>query len=288
MFSKAAPPLSSNNVELGWKGENRGGCEVTLQKVCGNGPALPHWKWEVLMQTFYGHSWTRFKGKKKFCRYCRTSTLLVFYWFEQSSLHSLKRETLQCFKAFLLLYHLYYHFKANFFDMSSADTLELVSTNSPFSSNHTWSRLPIAGRISAMPQRQTVLCSFAPGNSLVPKNQTPPWIHVQSTNKGNLTSFVPPLVFWRYSSPLPITAFCNKNPDFLSWAYITVFMVFFFQTRSVLKILVHRCKFLYSYVGSDVSAQKLRGLGPSLSYYMDEKEEKKGDRGFIKPHDLLL
>lgn len=65
-------------------------------------------------------------------------------------------------------------------------------------------------------------------------------------------------------------------------------MVFFFQTRSVLKILVHMCKFLYSYVGSDVSAQKLRGLGPSLSYYMDEKEEKKGDRGFIKPHDLLL
>lgn len=64
MFSKAAPPLSSNNVELGWKGENRGGCEVTLQKVHGNAPALPHWKWEVLMQTFYGHSWTRFKGKK--------------------------------------------------------------------------------------------------------------------------------------------------------------------------------------------------------------------------------
>lgn len=113
MFSKAAPPLSSNNVELGWKGENRCGCEVTLQKVHGNGPALPHWKWEFLMHTFYGHSWTRFKGKKS-CRYCRTSTLLVFYRFEQSLLHSLKREIPQCFKAFLLLYHFYYHFKANF------------------------------------------------------------------------------------------------------------------------------------------------------------------------------
>lgn len=64
MFWKAAPPLSSNNVELGWKGENRGGREVTLQKVHGKGPALPHWKWEVLMQSFYGHSRTRFKGKK--------------------------------------------------------------------------------------------------------------------------------------------------------------------------------------------------------------------------------
>lgn len=62
-------------------------------------------------------------------------------------------------------------------------------------------------------------------------------------------------------------------------------MVFFFQTRSVLKILVHMC---ISYVGSDVSAQKFRGLSPSLSYYMDEKEEKKGVRGFIKPPDPLL
>lgn len=53
------------------------------------------------------------KGKKSCCC-CRTSTLLVFYRFEQSSLHSLKREILQCFKAFLLLYHFYYHFKVNF------------------------------------------------------------------------------------------------------------------------------------------------------------------------------
>lgn len=169
--------------------------------------------------------------------------------------------------------------------MSSADTVELVSTNSPFSSNHTWSRLPIAGRISAVPQRQTALCSFAPGNSLVPKSQTHPWIHVQSTNKGNLMSFVPPLVFWKCSSTLPISAFCNKNTDILSQAYITVFMVFFFQTSPVLKILVHMC---INYVGSDASAQKFRGLGPSLSYYMDENEEKKGDWRFIKPHDLLV
>lgn len=53
------------------------------------------------------------KGKKS-CRYCGMSTLLVFYRFEQPSLQSLKREILQCFKAFLLLYHFYYHFKTNF------------------------------------------------------------------------------------------------------------------------------------------------------------------------------
>lgn len=98
----------------------------------------------------------------------------MFYRFEQPSLHSLKREILQCFEAFLLLYHFYYHFKENFFEMSSGITVELVSTNSPFSSSHTWSRLPIAGRISVVPQRQTVPCSFAPGNSLVPKSQTHP------------------------------------------------------------------------------------------------------------------
>lgn len=169
--------------------------------------------------------------------------------------------------------------------MSSGGTLELVYSNSPFSSDHTWSRLPIAGRSSAVPQRQTVLCNFASGNSLVPKSQTHPWIHVQPTNKGNLMSFVPPLAFWKYSSPLTISAFCNKNPGFLSQAYITVFMVFFFQTRSVLKILVHLC---IRYLGSDVSPRKFRGLGPSFFYYMDEKEEKKGYRGFIKLHDLLL
>lgn len=52
------------------------------------------------------------KGKKS-CLYCRTSTLLMFYRFEQSLLHSLKREKLRFFKAFILLYHFYYHFKAN-------------------------------------------------------------------------------------------------------------------------------------------------------------------------------
>lgn len=46
------------------------------------------------------------------------------------------------------------------------------------------------------------------------------------------------------------------------------------------QILVQLC--------SDIRAQKFRGLGPSLSYCMDEKEEKKADRGFIKPYDLLL
>lgn len=43
MFSKAAPPLCSNNIELGWKGKSRCGCGVTLQKAHDNGPMLQHW-----------------------------------------------------------------------------------------------------------------------------------------------------------------------------------------------------------------------------------------------------
>lgn len=200
----------------------------------------------------------------------------MFYIFEQFSLHSFKRKIYKCFKA-------------SFFWTSCTTILKLISWyqfwwysridlfNSPFSSKHTWSDLPISWQLGAMLQRQTVLHSFASGNGLVPKSQTHPWIHVKSTNRGNLFYFFPPLVFWKHSSPLPVSALCNRNPDFLDQANTTIFMLFL-SSKVRFEKFWHLC---IKYTSPDVNDRKLRAVGPSFAYYMDEKEEKKAYRGFI-------
>lgn len=84
--------------------------------------------------------------------------------------------------------------------------------------------------------------------------------------------FVSPSGFWKHSSPLPISALCNSNPDFLDQANITVFMFFLSDKVSFENSFTFVHKIRESWCKCP-DAQSSR-----LFFVMDEK---KAYRGFI-------